>query len=150
MIEKKPTMHKFWQIASTFVWQKNSVCIAANGVNISTHQNFDPLGYEPSTCEEFTAAALKAIEKLKAQGIDIGTDWLPKWEPKVGGKVCVWDDLSKGYKVGLYDGPSVDKVFRHKCCNTTWQHIAPFTGEIPEPFKSRWADKEESNKTDKI
>ena len=132
-------MDKFWQIASTFVWQKNSVCIAANGVNISTHQNFDPLGYEPSTREEFTAAALQAIEKLKAQGIDIGTDWLPKWEPKPNTIVWSWDDDDDepwiDRYVGLTDNakkPYETRRYHHV------KNIAPFTGEIPEPFKSRW------------
>jgi hypothetical protein len=131
-------MDKFWKIASTFVWQKNSIFIAANGVNISTHpEKFDPLGYEPSTREQFTAAALQAIEKLKAQGIDIGTDWLPKWEPKVGEVVCAWDDDSIQMYVGIYKGVGND-AFPYVVNKTKWQHIAPFTGEIPEPFKSRW------------
>jgi hypothetical protein len=132
-------MDKFWQIASTFAWQKNSVCIAVIGVNISTHRNFDPLGYEPSTCEEFTAAALQAIEKLKAQGIDIGTDWLPKWEPKPGEVVFAWDDQSTSYRVGIFQGLSNNMFpYRYRMDGSSWQYIAPFTGEIPEPFKSRW------------
>ena len=132
-------MDKFWQIASTFVWQKNSIFIAANGVNISTHQKFDPLGYEPSTCEEFTAAAMQAIKKLKAQGIDIGTDWLPKWEPKVGEVVCAWDNhRCEGLIVARFVSRG-DGSFPYKLSNHyVYKHIAPFTGEIPEPFKSRW------------
>lgn len=143
-------MDKFWKIGTMCVWQKQNVAVAVNGLNISTHHRFGPAGCGPSTREEFTAAAMQAIEKLKAQGIDIGTEWLPKWEPKVGEVVWCWDDNCKTLKVGKYMGKRLDGLYLHEVGNHTWQHIAPFTGEIPEPFKSRWADKEESNKTDKI
>jgi hypothetical protein len=91
------------------------------------------------TREEFTAAALQAIDKLKAQGIDIGTDWLPKWEPKPGEVVCAWDNRNgEGFIVAKFVSKS-DEIFPYKLSNAYgYQHIAPFTGEIPEPFKSRW------------
>jgi len=95
-------------------------------------------GLEPATREEFTEAALQAIEKLKAQGIDIGTDWLPKWEPKPGEVVFAWDDPCKTMKLGQYEGKSLSDNFPYIVGSLDWQHIAPFTGEIPEPFKSRW------------
>ena len=131
-------MDKFWKICSTYIWEKSSVMIAANGINISTHQNFAPGGYEPATREEFTAAALQAIEKLKAQGIDIGTDWLPEWEPKLGEIVCCWHHKTHGiFYVGKYEGPG-NRQYPYLVSGLNWQRIAPFTGEIPEPFKSRW------------
>ena len=131
-------MDKFWKICSTYIWQKSSVFIAANGINISTHQSFDPAGYEPATSEEFIAAALQAIEKLKAQGIDIGTDWLPKWEPKPGEIVWCWDDIDERFiNVGKYQGGG-NTQYPYLVSGCTWERIAPFTGEIPEPFKSRW------------
>jgi hypothetical protein len=94
---------------------------------------------EPSTREEFTAAARQAIEKLKAQGIDIGTDWLPKWEPKVGEVVCAWDNRNgEGFIVAKFVSQS-DGIFPYTLSNDyAYQYIAPFAGEIPEPFKSRW------------
>jgi len=91
-----------------------------------------------STREEFTAAALQAIEKLKAQGIDIGTDWLPKWEPKVGEVVFYWDNGDNLLKVGVYEGQSGKEFLPHRIGRSDWHNIAPFTSEIPEPFKSRW------------
>jgi hypothetical protein len=92
------------------------------------------------TREEFTAAALQVIDKLKAQGIDIGTDWLPKWEPKPGEVVCAWDTRdSEGFIVAKFVSKS-DGIFPYTLSNNyAYQYIAPFTGEIPEPFKSRWA-----------
>ncbi len=138
-------MDKFWKICATYIWEKSSVMIATNGINISTYQNFDPFGYEPATSEEFIAAAMQAIEKLRAQGIDIGTDWLPKWEPKLGEIVWCWDDNCNTLKVGKYMGKRLDCLYLHEVGKHTWQHIAPFTGEIPEPFKSRWEAEADAN-----
>jgi len=134
-------MDKFLQDGSWVIWPKGEKRIVFVNMELG-HINFDYI--EVSTClpeitrEEFTAAALQAIEKLKAQGIDIGTEWLPKWEPKVGEVVWCWDDNCKTLKVGKYWGKRLDCLYLHEVGNFTWQHIAPFTGEIPEPFKSRW------------
>jgi hypothetical protein len=99
----------------------------------------------PCTLQEFTAAALQAIEKLKSQGIDIGTDWLPKWEPKVGKIVWCWDDRCKTLKTGLYQGKSENKSYPYRVNDVSWEKIAPFNGEIPEPFKSRWEAEANAN-----
>jgi hypothetical protein len=131
-------MDKFWKLDETRVWDKGDSCIYVGSNRIGSHYSFNSEGWEPCTREEFTAAALQSIEKLKAQGIDIGTDWLPKWEPKVGEVVWCWDDNCKTLKVAKYMGKRLDGLYLHEVGNHTWQHIAPFTGEIPEPFKSRW------------
>ncbi len=132
-------MDKFFKFVDTIVCQKNDGCISTDRQGIGFHPAFNAEGWEPSTWEEFTAAALQVIEKLKAQGIDIGTDWLPKWEPKVGEVVCVWDDVSTSYRVGIFQGVRNDMFpYRYRMDGSSWHHIAPFTGEIPEPFKSRW------------
>lgn len=131
-------MDKFYKLGNKIVCEKNDVCISTDCKRISFHPAFNGEGWQPCTRKEFTAAALQAIEKLKSQGIDIGTDWLPKWEPKVGEVVCAWDKSDKYYVVGIYEGENhVDKM--------DWQHIAPFTGEIPEPFKSRWEAEGDAN-----
>jgi hypothetical protein len=131
-------MDKF-AISEGFYYWNESMCVNPNeGIvwfNIDTTL---PHKARECTREEFTAAALQAIEKLKAQGIDIGTDWLPMWEPKVGEVVCAWDDNCKTLKVGKYMGKRLDGFYLHEVGDFTWQYIAPFTGEIPEPFKSRW------------
>ena len=131
-------MDKFFKLSDIIVCQKNGVAISTDTESISFHPDFEPSGWEPCTREEFTAAALQAIEKLKAQGIDIGTDWLPKWEPKPGEVVCAWDDACKTMKLGQYEGKSLYDKYPYIVGGQDWQHIAPFTGEIPEPFKSRW------------
>jgi hypothetical protein len=131
-------MDKFWKLKTTYVWEKKDSAIYVENAHIGSQVGFVGTGWEPCTREEFTAAALQAIEKLKAQGIDIGTEWLPKWEPKQGEVVCAWDDNCKTLKVGKYMGKRLDGLYLHEVGNHTWQHIAPFTGEIPEPFKSRW------------
>jgi peptidoglycan/xylan/chitin deacetylase (PgdA/CDA1 family) len=134
-------MDKFFQDGPWVIWRKCEKRIVFVNMELG-HINFvcrEVSSRLPEiTRETFTAAALQAIEKLKAQGIDIGTDWLPKWEPKVGEVVCAWDDNCKTLKVGKYMGKRLDGLYLHEVGNHTWQHIAPFTGEIPEPFKSRW------------
>ena len=132
-------MDKFWKLDETRVWDKGDSCIYAGSNRIGCHSSFNSEGWEPCTREEFTAAALQTIEKLKAQGIDIGTDWLPKWEPKPGEVVCAWDDVSTSYRVGVFQGLVNNRFpYCYRMDGSTWQNIAPFTGEIPEPFKSRW------------
>jgi hypothetical protein len=140
-------MDKFWQIASTFVWQKEDESIFVFNNAIGYISGFNSGGYEPSTSEEFAAAALQVIEKLKAQGIDIGTDWLPKWEPKPGEVVCAWDNRNGegGFIVAKFV-TKANGVFPFELGNGHgYQHIAPFTGEIPEPFKSRWEAESNAN-----
>jgi hypothetical protein len=131
-------MDKFWKLDETRVWDKGDSCIYVGSNRIGCHSSFNSEGWEPCTREEFTAAALQAIEKLKAQGIDIGTDWLPKWEPKVGEVVWCWDDNYMRPVLGRYEGRKGDDRYPHTIDDANYQHIAPFTGEIPEPFKSRW------------
>jgi len=132
-------MDKFLKFDQAYLWQHNNGIVLID----STFIKFDILSglgeWKPSTREEFTAAALQAIDKLKAQGIDIGTDWLPKWEPKVGDVVCAWDNYKgDGFIVAKFVSQS-DGIFPYTLSNGyAYQHIAPFTGEIPEPFKSRW------------
>jgi hypothetical protein len=134
-------MDKFFQDGTWVIWRKCEKRIVFVNMELG-HINFDYLEVSTRlpeiTREEFTAAALQSIEKLKAQGIDIGTDWLPKWEPKVGEVVWCWDDDDDFFRVGTYSGKNDDDKYPHKACLTMWQHVAPFTGEIPEPFKSRW------------
>jgi hypothetical protein len=132
-------MDKFWKLDETRVWDKGDSCIYVGSNRIGSHSSFNSEGWEPATSEEFTAAALQAIEKLKAQGIDIGTDWLPKWEPKVGEVVCAWDNRNgEGFIVAKFVSQS-DGIFPYTLSNGyAYQYIAPFNGEIPEPFKSRW------------
>jgi hypothetical protein len=132
-------MDKFWKADETRVWEKNLTCIYVGNNRIGCHASFNSEGWEPCTREEFTAAAMQAIEKLKAQGIDIGTEWLPKWEPKPNTIVWSWDDEDDepwiDRYVGLTDNaknPYETRRYHHV------KNIAPFTGEIPEPFKSRW------------
>jgi len=140
--KEKTTMDKFFKDGVWLRWFKPedlNVCINTE----KGHINFDLVSYDwdcPEVSrEEFTAAALQAIEKLKAQGIDIGTDWLPKWEPKVGEVVCAWDNRNgEGFIVAKFVSKS-DGIFPYTLSNNyAYQYIAPFTGEIPEPFKSRW------------
>jgi hypothetical protein len=132
-------MDKFWKLDETRVWDKGDSCIYAGSNRIGCHSSFNSEGWEPCTREEFTAAALQVIEMLKAQGIDIGTDWLPKWEPKIGEVVCAWDNSrGDGYVVGRFTGKD-DGIFPYRVGDSfAYQYIAPFTGEIPEPFKTRW------------
>ena len=132
-------MDKFWKADETRVWEKNLTCIYVGNNRIGCHASFNSEGWEPCTREEFTAAAMQAIEKLKAQGIDIGTEWLPKWEPKPGEVVCAWDNRNgEGFIVAKFV-TTKDGVFPFEVSNGYgYQNIAPFTGEIPEPFKSRW------------
>jgi hypothetical protein len=132
-------MDKFFKFVDTIVCQKNDGCISTDTQGIGFHPAFNAEGWNPATREEFTAAALQAIEKLKAQGIDIGTDWLPKWEPKPGELVCAWDNRNgEGFIVAKFVSKS-DGIFPYTLSNDyAYQYIAPFTGEIPEPFKSRW------------
>ena len=132
-------MDKFWRVYDTSVWQKEGESIFVFDNVIGYISDFNAEGWEPSTSEEFTAGALQAIEKLKAQGIDIGTDWLPKWEPKVGEVVCAWDNRNgEGFIVAKFVSQS-DGIFPYTLSNNyAYQYIAPFNGEIPEPFKSRW------------
>jgi hypothetical protein len=132
-------MDKFLKFDQVYLWRHNNGIVLIDSPFIK-FDIFSGLGeWNPSTREEFTAAALQAIEKLKAQGIDIGTDWLPKWEPKVGEVVCAWDNRNgEGFIVAKFVSQG-DGVFPYKLSNhSAYQHIAPFTGEIPEPFKSRW------------
>jgi hypothetical protein len=145
-------MDKFFSYEYTFAYlHENKVIYISDGY-VGFKADKRQLEWPEITREEFTAAALQAIEKLKAQGIDIGTDWLPKWEPKVGEAVCVWDDFDTNiFAVGVYSGQCTDEIgYKYSVNRMTWRYIAPFTGEIPEPFKSRWAAEAESNKTDKI
>ena len=131
-------MDKFWKLSDTFVWHKHNSCIFVAKNNIGANSSCNLEGWEPSTREEFIAAAMQAIEKLKAQGIDIGTEWLPKWDLKPGEIVWCWDDSDKRFiNFGKYQGGG-NTQYPYLVSGCTWQHIAPFTGEIPEPFKSRW------------
>jgi hypothetical protein len=131
-------MDKFLKIEDGYIWERGDFTIYVDNINGGVAFDVvEPFDEIPSTREEFTAAALQAIEKLKAQGIDIGADWLPKWEPKVGEVVWCWNDTNYTVKAGPYMGQT--QVGRkHIVSGVTWHHIAPFTGEIPEPFKSRW------------
>jgi len=135
-------MSFFFKQDAFIVWQ------ATDETQVSIHQEKNLIRFEdfriwtslvPSTREEFTAAAMQAIEKLKAQGIDIGTDWLPKWEPKVGEVVWCWDESYERPVLGRYKGRKGCNRYPHTANGVNYQHVAPFTGEIPEPFKSRWA-----------
>jgi hypothetical protein len=133
-------MDKFFRNGNTFAyWHENKVIYIYDGY-VGFKASKIQIKWPECTREEFTAAALQAIEKLKAQGIDIGTDWLPKWEPKPGEVVCAWDNRNGigGYIVAKFVTKS-NGVFPFELSNGYgYQHIAPFTGEIPEPFKSRW------------
>jgi hypothetical protein len=133
-------MDKFFKAGSAFLCMRNHGAVLLEQPDlISFKSEWSCAGWPECTREEFTAAALQAIEKLKAQGIDIGTDWLPKWEPKVGEVVCAWDNRNgEGFIVAKFVGKS-DGIFPYTLSNNyAYQYIAPFTGEIPEPFKSRW------------
>jgi hypothetical protein len=140
-------MNKFFKFHDLIVWEpvgdNPNVFIGESTFVFGSCQNTEK--WTEINIEEFTAAALQAIEKLKAQGIDIGTDWLPKWEPKVGEVVCAWDDPCKTMKLGQYEGKSLSDNFPYIVGSLDWQHIAPFTGEIPEPFKSRWEAEGDAN-----
>jgi hypothetical protein len=133
-------MDKFFKFHDLIVWEpagdNPNVFIGESTIVFGSCQNTKK--WTEITREEFTTAALQAIEKLKAQGIDIGTEWLPKWEPKVGEVVWCWDDRIHEPKIGKYIGIVKDSAYLYEVGNHKWQHIAPFTGEIPEPFKSRW------------
>ncbi len=131
-------MDKFGKNGRALVWQKNDALISTDCENIHFVAASNIFGLEPATREEFTAAALQAIEKLKAQGIDIGTEWLPKWEPKPGEVVWCWDDNYTRPMIGRYEAIKGIISYPHTVHGVNYQHIAPFTGEIPEPFKSRW------------
>ena len=133
-------MDKFFKIDNGLFWtnpQGYTVWVYPDGtINFS---RVESEGDEAITREEFTAAALQAIEKLKAQGIDIGTDWLPKWEPKVGEVVWVWDDDSKLLTCATFLEFRPKSSYPYQVIDgSTWNNCSPFTGEIPEPFKSRW------------
>jgi hypothetical protein len=139
-------MDKFFKYGDTIVCQKNDGCIYTDTQKIHFHPAFNAEGWEPSNREEFTAAALQAIEKLKAQGIDIGTDWLPKWEPKPGEVVCAWDNRNGGGFIVAKFVSKSDGIFPYTLSNDyAYQYIAPFNGEIPEPFKSRWEAEGDAN-----
>jgi hypothetical protein len=133
-------MDKFWKFQDGFIWERDGLHAYVDDINGEVSFNV-VTGFDrtPCTREEFTAAAMQAIEKLKAQGIDIGTEWLPKWEPKVGELVCAWDNYNRdGFIVAKFVSQS-DGIFPYTLSNGyAYEYIAPFTGEIPEPFKSRW------------
>jgi hypothetical protein len=139
-------MDKF-AISEGFYYWNESMCVNPNeGIVWFNIDTMLPHKARECTREEFTAAALQAIEKLKAQGIDIGTEWLPKWEPKVGEFVCAWDNRNgEGFIVAKFVSKS-DGIFPYTLSNNyAYQYIAPFTGEIPEPFKSRWEAEGDAN-----
>jgi hypothetical protein len=135
-------MNKFFKFHDLIVWEpagdNPNVFIGESTIVFGSCQNTKK--WTEITRVEFTAAALQAIEKLKAQGIDIGTEWLPKWEPKPGEVVCAWDDFDTNiFAVGVYSGQCTDEIgYKYSVNRMTWRYIAPFTGEIPEPFKTRW------------
>jgi hypothetical protein len=138
-------MDKF-AISEGFYYWNESMCVNPNeGIVWFNIDTMLPHKARECTREEFTAAALQAIEKLKAQGIDIGTEWLPKWEPKVGEVVFYWDNGDNLLKVGVYEGQSGKAFLQHRIGRSDWHEIAPFTGEIPEPFKSRWEAEGDAN-----
>lgn len=95
-------------------------------------------GCDEATREEFIAAAMQAIEKMREAGIDIGTDWLPKWEPKEGEVCCFWERGDVYYLIGIYTGRGGDRYPYRMGDVYDYEHCAPFDGTIPEPFKSRW------------
>jgi hypothetical protein len=140
-------MNKFFKFHDLIVWEpagdNPNVFIGESTIVFGSCQNTKK--WTEISIEEFTAAALQAIEKLKAQGIDIGTEWLPKWEPKVGAVVWCWDDRIYEPAIGKYIGIVKDSAYPYEVGNHKWQHIAPFTGEIPEPFKSRWEAEADAN-----
>ncbi len=132
-------MDKFVFNGTTFAYFQSGKVIYISDLYVGFKAEETELKWPECTREEFTAAALQAIEKLKAQGIDIGTDWLPKWEPKPGEVVCAWDNRNgEGFIVAKFVSKS-DGIYPYTLSNDyAYQYIAPFTGEIPEPFKSRW------------
>ena len=132
-------MDKFFSDGMTFAYLHHDNVIYVSDGYVGFRAYKTQLKWPEITREEFTAAALQAIEKLKAQGIDIGTDWLPMWEPKPGEVVWCWDDRCDGSFVVAKFIRKTNGVFPFEVTNGYgYQHIAPFTGEIPEPFKSRW------------
>jgi hypothetical protein len=141
-------MNKFFKFHDLIVWEpagdNPNVFIGESTIVFGSCQNTEK--WTEINIEEFTAAAMQAIEKLKVQGIDIGTDWLPKWEPKVGEVVCAWDNYNRdGFIVAKFVSQS-DGIFPYTLSNGyAYQYIAPFTGEIPEPFKSRWEAEGDAN-----
>jgi hypothetical protein len=134
-------MDKFFKFHGLIAWEpagdNPNVFIGESTIVFGSCQNTEK--WTEISIEEFTAAALQAIEKLKAQGIDIGTNWLPKWEPKPGEVVCAWDNRNgEGFIVAKFVSKS-DGIFPYTLSNDyAYQFIAPFSGEIPEPFKTRW------------
>ena len=132
-------MDKFFRDGNTFIYSHKDQAIYISDGYVGFKADKVQLKWPECTREEFIAAAMQAIEKLRAQGIDIGTDWLPKWEPKPGEIVCAWDDRNgEGYMVAKFV-TKANGVFPFELSNGFgYKHIAPFTGEIPEPFKSRW------------
>ena len=100
-----------------------------------------PEPFDDCTREEFCEAAKKAIAKIKENtGIDIGTDWLPKWEPKPGEVVYCWDNDDDHLRIAPFERPRDNRIFPYLVLDASWQNIAPLSEGIPEPFKSRWEE----------
>jgi hypothetical protein len=140
-------MDKFFKAGSAFLCMRNhGVVLIEQHDLISFKSQWSCAGWPECTREEFTASALQAIEKLKAQGIDIGTDWLPKWEPKPGTFIWSWQDEDDEPCIDKYVGLTGDAKKPYVTVRfIAVKNIAPFTDEIPEPFKSRWEAEGDAN-----
>lgn len=119
-------------------WNKGDQAIIILDEESIAARRADDGGYD-ATREEFIAAAMQAIEKMRESGITIGTDWLPKWEPKEGQVCWFWDKNSDSPMIGNFE--RMDDNGRYvRSQNYSWDYCTPFTGELPEPFKSKWEE----------
>jgi len=134
-------MSEFTKFEHLYYWGSSVSVDAKNGSIYFTASIFVKEPLTDCTREEFCEAAKKAIAKIKENtGIDLGTDWLPKWEPKPGELVFCWHVKQNMPTVGIYQGAENDALLPHRVNYMKWAFVAPFSEGIPEPFKSQWKE----------
>jgi hypothetical protein len=134
MSEFRKFDHLYYYGSKISVDSKNGSIFMSASVRVQAH-------HDECTREEFCEAAKKAISIIKENtGIDLGTDWLPKWKPKPGELVYCWGIGSTILNVGIYQGAENDALWPHRVNYMKWTFVAPFSEGIPEPFKSQWEE----------
>jgi len=134
-------MSEFTKFEHLYYWGSSVSVDAKNGSIYFTASRWVKEPLTDCTREEFCEAAKKAIAKIKKNtGIDLGTDWLPKWEPKPGEVVYCWDNGDRLLNIAPFKRHEADKIFSYVVNDVGYQNIAPLSEGIPEPFKSQWEE----------